>query len=83
MSSQQTVEYPTRILNKSAHYPCACSRYIPQFGLTKLRAFSALLRFSLRTENPRVGGSIPPLATNINEIDDQFLAISLIFRRPD
>jgi hypothetical protein len=36
-----------------------------------------------RLENPRVGGSIPPLATNINEIDDQFLAISLIFRRPD
>ena len=36
-----------------------------------------------RTENPRVGGSIPPLATNINEIDDQFLAISLILCLPD
>jgi hypothetical protein len=34
----------------------------------------------LRTENPRVGGSIPPLATNSDEIDDQFLAISWIFR---
>jgi hypothetical protein len=49
---------------------------ISQKYWTSWRKFSSMARFDLWTENPRVGGSIPPLAT-INS-DTSAMASSMI-----
>jgi hypothetical protein len=38
-------------------------QFIPQFGCANCLAISRLQGFDIWTENPRVGGWIPPLAT--------------------
>ena len=62
----------TSYLHESEAYPCVTPRNIPQVLQRISIEFNQLSRFWGWTENPRVGGSIPPLATinslNINNI---------------
>jgi hypothetical protein len=48
---------------ESGAYPYETRRNIPHFSIKNLRELNKLDRFGVWTENPRVGGSIPPLAT--------------------
>jgi hypothetical protein len=52
-----------RDLYKSGNYPRVTAGNIPRFAYYNFRLINGLMRFRTRTENPRVGGSIPPLAT--------------------
>src|ERR1700680_3634789 len=48
---------------KSGAYLCVTAQNIPSSGRSDWRKISGLEGFRPWTENPRVGGSIPPLAT--------------------
>jgi hypothetical protein len=48
---------------KSMPYLHATGKNIPRLTTSKLSQINDLCGFRQRTENPRVGGSIPPLAT--------------------
>ena len=56
-----------RDLYKSGTYLSVTRRNIPRFACYNFCLINGLVRFQPRTENPRVGGSIPPLAI-LNEI---------------
>src|ERR1700689_230319 len=48
---------------KTGAYLPVSRQNISHFGREKVRGIKALFRFKAPPENPRVGGSIPPLAT--------------------
>jgi hypothetical protein len=51
-------------LGKTGAYLPVSRQNISHLGGEKARGFRGLIRFDMPPENPRVGGSIPPLATN-------------------
>jgi len=51
-------------LGKTGAYLSVSRKNISHFGRDKVRGIKALFRIKTPPENPRVGGSIPPLATN-------------------
>jgi hypothetical protein len=53
----------TRYLPESDSYPRVTAENIPESLGKNLNVFNDLVCFRNGTENPRVGGSIPPLAT--------------------
>jgi hypothetical protein len=55
-------------LGKSGSYPPVSTANIPRFAEDNRFVINSLEGFRTRTENPRVGGSIPPLATIIQGI---------------
>jgi hypothetical protein len=63
-----------RDLYKSGSYPRVTARNIPRFACYNFCLINGLMRFRTRTENPRVGGSIPPLATIQINISNQEVA---------
>jgi hypothetical protein len=50
-------------LDESGLYPCVTAENIPRVQQPDRFLFNKLGRFGPPPENPRVGGSIPPLAT--------------------
>jgi hypothetical protein len=50
-------------LDESGPYLCVTAENIPRVQQPDRFLFNKLGRFGPRSENPRVGGSIPPLAT--------------------
>jgi hypothetical protein len=52
------------VLGNSGAYLPISRQNISHFGREKIREIKALFRIKALPENPRVGGSIPPLATN-------------------
>jgi hypothetical protein len=54
---------PDAYPGESGAYLCATVQDIPHFSRKNLCELNKLDGFGLWTENPRVGGSIPPLAT--------------------
>jgi hypothetical protein len=74
---------PKRVWNITKPYPCKSGAYltvtaqnIPQVHRLNCFVFNGLNRFGPRAENPRVGGSIPPLATT-NFLNSSRLAIEV------
>ena len=51
-------------LGKTGAYLPVSRQNISHLGGEKAGGFRGLIRFDMPPENPRVGGSIPPLATN-------------------
>jgi hypothetical protein len=69
------------VLGNSGAYLPVSRQNISHFGREKVRGIKALFRFKAPPENPRVGGSIPPLAT-INFLSFLPLAIGLCREHP-
>jgi hypothetical protein len=65
---------PQSYLYETGPYLPVTTRNIPQFAHQNSFFFSNLAEFGPRSENPRVGGSIPPLAT-INLLSFQHFLI--------
>jgi hypothetical protein len=55
-------------LGETGAYLGVSARNIPQIERQSSLVFRYLSRFGPRAENPRVGGSIPPLATTKSKI---------------